>query len=367
MKLHKSIATQLRAQRTLARVKASITALHGDTYDYTKSVYLNRTTKLTITCPIHGDFEQTIGSHLRKTRPAGCPKCSGMYSPTTEEFIQKSKEIHGDLYTYEKTSYVRNNTPVTITCRLHGDFTQLPTNHLLNGTGCNECRSITLSYTTESYIKKASLVHDNKYNYSQTVFSGGSNKISIICPEHGEFFKEASDHLRGRGCNNCSGNVYKHTNESFITAAEAIHGKKYGYNLINFGKSTKVIDKLTFTCSVHGNFKQRGSDHLEGAGCSKCAKSGFNKSKPGMLYYFKVQYSKHTAWKVGITNNSLKDRYTKAERNRISDIISVWYESGEDCYNEEQRILKQYKQYKYTGVPLLTTGNTELFNENIYI
>ena len=57
---------------------------------------------------------------------------------TTEEFIQKAKAIHGDKYDYSKVDYVNNRTKVTIICPKHGEFLQLPAEHL-RGRGCSKC------------------------------------------------------------------------------------------------------------------------------------------------------------------------------------------------------------------------------------
>ena len=47
-------------------------AIHGDKYDYSKTVYKNISTKICITCPIHGEFWQRPDNHLQGK---GCPKC----------------------------------------------------------------------------------------------------------------------------------------------------------------------------------------------------------------------------------------------------------------------------------------------------
>lgn len=50
--------------------------IHGDKYNYDKTNYVNIHHKVTITCPIHGDFDVLAGEHLRKTRkPTGCKYC----------------------------------------------------------------------------------------------------------------------------------------------------------------------------------------------------------------------------------------------------------------------------------------------------
>lgn len=45
---------------------------HNSFYGYSKAVYTNDSTKVTITCPIHGDFEQRPNHHLRGI---GCNQC----------------------------------------------------------------------------------------------------------------------------------------------------------------------------------------------------------------------------------------------------------------------------------------------------
>src|SRR5690606_35066069 len=87
-----------------------------------------------ITCPEHGDFEQTPNAHLKGS---GCPKCSGR-GKTTEFIIQEFKKVHDDKYDYSKTEYKNSTTKVIITCPEHGDYKQLPGNHL-KGSGCPTC------------------------------------------------------------------------------------------------------------------------------------------------------------------------------------------------------------------------------------
>ena len=57
---------------------------------------------------------------------------------TLSEFIKKAKEVHGDKYDYSKVKYVDANTKVCIICKKHGEFWQLPSNHI-KGHGCVKC------------------------------------------------------------------------------------------------------------------------------------------------------------------------------------------------------------------------------------
>ena len=52
-------------------------------YDYSKTVYVNARTKVTIICPKHGEFEQLPSGHLNGV---GCPQCN---SSKGEKLITK--------------------------------------------------------------------------------------------------------------------------------------------------------------------------------------------------------------------------------------------------------------------------------------
>lgn len=49
---------------------------------------------------------------------------------TTEQFVLKAREIHGDRFDYSKVNYINTETPVTIICPEHGPFSQRPDVHL---------------------------------------------------------------------------------------------------------------------------------------------------------------------------------------------------------------------------------------------
>ena len=116
--------------------------VHGNKYDYSKVEYVNSKTKVCIICPKHGEFWQKPNRHLSGD---GCPKCGiesrqKIRSLTTEDFVKKAREIHGDKYDYSKVNYVDTHTKVCIICPEHGEFWQTPADHL-RGIGCPNCNS----------------------------------------------------------------------------------------------------------------------------------------------------------------------------------------------------------------------------------
>jgi len=113
---------------------------HGDKYDYSLVNYINSKTNVKIKCPIHGEFLQQPGHHMRGV---GCDKCfrdtiKDKLGYTKEIFIEKAKKTHGDIYDYSLVNYVDSLTKVKILCSTHGEFSQAPSKHLQRR-GCPNC------------------------------------------------------------------------------------------------------------------------------------------------------------------------------------------------------------------------------------
>lgn len=203
--------------------------VHGDKYDYSKVVYITGDQAVCIICPKHGEFWQKPRVHLRGR---GCKQCwidgiSTKLSSNTEEFIKKARKVHGDKYDYSKVDYKGTTTKVTIICPVHGEFEQTPNSHL-NGNGCYQCgrdmSGLKLRLTQDEFISRCNIIHNNKYDYSKTIFKGQVNPITITCPKHGDFIQNAGLHLRGCGCPKC-GNITSTAEYELRDYIESIIGK----------------------------------------------------------------------------------------------------------------------------------------------
>ena len=119
--------------------------VHGGKYDYSKVKYVNQRTKVVITCPIHGDFEQTPKNHMNGQ---GCPKCGAKYASEWRKndyrhFVEESLKRFGDRYSFPniKDEYVNSHSKVTIKCnKCSNTFTKIACDHITspNG-GCQHC------------------------------------------------------------------------------------------------------------------------------------------------------------------------------------------------------------------------------------
>jgi DNA-directed RNA polymerase subunit M/transcription elongation factor TFIIS len=115
-------------------------------------------------------------------------------------------------------------------------------------------------------------IHNNKYSYDLFIYAGSHQKSIIVCPEHGKFEQNATNHLQAKGCPICgielrAENRIKKQREYFITKAKKKHANKYDYSKTIYNGSAK---KCIFICKIHGEFEQLPSVHLSGSGCIKC-------------------------------------------------------------------------------------------------
>ena len=259
---------------------------HGDNIDTSKVEYVDCKTKVCLICHKkdkygneHGEYWQVPGSCLSG---ATCPKCANERRGkkpeermTTEKYIIREREVHGDKYDLSKAVYVDANTKMCFICPKHGEFWMLPYHHL-GGQGCPKCSGKNL--TTEDLVErfKDENPRGDYYIYTDVVFKDMDTPVYIICPKHGGFWQKPSKHLVGHGCPECGkerrnkSNTY--TFDEIVEKANKVQNKKYIYIKTD---TNGIKSDLYIMCPIHGLFIQKAEYHLNGYGCPKC---GFNMS-----------------------------------------------------------------------------------------
>ena len=188
---------------------------------------------------------------------------------TTEIFIERARQVHGDRYDYSKVDYKKSSEKVCIICPEHGEFWQIPNNHW-SGHGCPKCNKAK-KLDTESFIKKAKEKHGLIYDYSKVKYINSNTKVEIICPIHGSFWQTPAHHLYGNKCPKCFG-THRKTTEEFIEKAKEVHGELYDYSETEYGKN--YLDPVKIICKIHGPFWQTPVHHINNkCGCPKCNRS----------------------------------------------------------------------------------------------
>ncbi len=172
------------------------------------------------------------------------------------EFINKCSIVHDGLYDYSKSDYLGMDILFEVICKQHGSFKQLPSNHI-KGHGCPQCAIDRSRLSADEYFAKCITIHDSKYDYSNSSYSGSLEYISYICPKHGEIKQLAQNHLKGAGCRFCSAAATSSAGENEV--ADFINS--LGFKTIRNDRSVLdgqeidiLIDGLNIGVEFHGLF-----------------------------------------------------------------------------------------------------------------
>jgi hypothetical protein len=217
--------------------------IHGDKYDYSKVIYKTSVDKVIIICKMHGEFEQTPDNHLRGN---GCIKCQylnqGLKSrKSTDDFIKKAKEIHGNKYDYSEVEYITCMKKVVIICKEHGKFEQVPNSHS-RGNGCPRCNC------------------SNQYSKSQIEWLEFISKYYNIYIQHAvnnEEYKIPNTNLKADGYCKETNTVYEYHGDYwhgnpliFNQKDKSFFGKTYGELYENTLKREQKIKELGYNLVV---------------------------------------------------------------------------------------------------------------------
>ena len=282
--------------------------IHGNKYNYSKVNYINNITKIEIICQEHGSFYQTPTGHFNNS---GCDKCAIKKSrSTTEAFITKASEIHGNKYDYSKVEYINVKNKVEIICKIHGHFFQTPNDHL-SKKGCIMCGG-THCLDKKSFIKKSKEIHKNKYTYDKVVYKNSDTGVVITCPKHGDFLQKPKGHKRGQGCPSCA----------------------------NINKSTST---WKYSKWEEQGLKSKNFD-------------GFK------IYIIKLTSPTEEFLKIGKTFVPLKHRFSGTRMPYNYKVIKVLeFMSGIQCSKAEEHIKRIYKKHSYVPYKMFS-GKYECFS-----
>ena len=210
----------------------------------------------------------------------------------------------------------------------------------------------------KGYLRLLSLIYINtwpNYIFEDSIYKGSTTKIDVTCKYHGHFKVTSSKLKSNRGCPKCSSNSLKTT--EYYKKELAIKHPNISV-LEDYVRNDIKIQHLYKTCG-HTTNSTPNNILTSSGNCVICYSSGFNKDKPAVLYYLSVNNG--TAFKIGITNRTVLQRYSNRELLNITVLKEWYFEDGQEAYDMEQSILKQYKEFKYKGKKLLDSGNTEMF------
>ena len=187
---------------TTEEFKQLLEEIHPGQWDYSLLEYkgIHKTVKLI--CTTCNNICEPLANNAKK-KDRGCKYCSNNYQKTTKQFVQEAKEVHGNKYDYSITNYTNNSSKVWIICPKedHGPYEQVASSHL-QGSGCWKCQL--RFWDAKSFIRYCGKVHNNKYQYKDTIFVDNNTEVEIYCSKHKKNFKQLpSVHANGHGCQLC--------------------------------------------------------------------------------------------------------------------------------------------------------------------
>jgi len=258
-----------------------------DTIDYSEVEFVSSTTKVTLLCHKHEEpfrfYPRPIEHIGSKTK---CPKCSkksaGEKQSLTksggqERFLIDAARIHGDEFDYFLARYERSNKPMTVICRIHGQFQITQESHINQKSKCPKCayakKGLLRRKSNETFLEEANRKHKGIYIYPDPYVTAHT-PLRIICKDHGAFTLRPCVHTNGQGCYECAvrtgKNSYPLSLERFLDQAKEMHENKFNYDKVVLTSSS---DHITITCPEHGDFTQIASQHTWGYGCYKCSRA----------------------------------------------------------------------------------------------
>lgn len=115
---------------------------HGAKYDYSQTNYINNQTKIKIKCK-NCDliFEQRATNHINDNK--GCYNCSIRKKLTKEKFIERAIKCYGNKFDYAQVEYKNSYTRVKVKCNdCNFQFLSIANTHIQGKESCKNCFQI---------------------------------------------------------------------------------------------------------------------------------------------------------------------------------------------------------------------------------
>lgn len=245
---------------------------------------------------------------------------------STQEFIKRSKAIHGDKYDYSESSFIGWKKPIDIICKKHDyKFTLIMAQaHLgVSKQGCPICSAekIAQYYAEKSkateerrrkkreekaklqkerkpfvlsedkkqeirlkckkkkqerFLQKARAKYGDTYDYSLVDYENKDKTVNIICKVHGVFpitprtFLFGSNNRTAHGCFKCEGikEQKKITQDVFLQTVREKHGEKWDLSTVQYRNKHQILGLSCPDCNE--SFNTTTEKLMDGLGCPRC-------------------------------------------------------------------------------------------------
>lgn len=191
--------------------------IHDSKYEYSKVNFNYLTDEVIIICDKHGEFKKRANLHLK----SGCARCSKQKLHKDDVMELLNKNTYFDISPFD--NYINNRQKIEVSCKKENHITLKSINDLLSNKGkCSFC-SKKHRHSKDEWVEMCDKIHNNKYDYSFSIYENVKSKVNIICPLHGEFTQIANSHRYGSGCKKCN----KSIGENIITEILSLNKLNY--------------------------------------------------------------------------------------------------------------------------------------------
>lgn len=232
--------------------------VHNNFYDYSKTIYINGKTNVTIIDPEYGEFEQRALRHLSGSQHPLRSRVNKRLS--TNEFIDRCNKIHDNFFDYSKLEYKGMKQKIIVIDPDYGEFECFAENHM-NGSGHPRRSFDKNMLSQDEFINRCKEVHNNLYDYSKVEYEGSNKKIIVVDPEYGEFEQRAGNHLSGQGHPNRFFDKLKLSLDEFIDKSNSVHNNFFDYSKVIY---VNCYTHVTIIDPEYGEFSITPSYHMIG-------------------------------------------------------------------------------------------------------
>lgn len=234
---------------------------------------------VTVRCNIHNYVFKTKPNWLHKG--CGCQKCynerrGNSLRKSLDDVIKEAKAVHGNDYDYSLiTDYKNNQTKLPIICykndkngNEHGVFYQSALKHIILQEGCPKCaselNSIKKRLTRGEFIERSTVIHNGKYDYSNSEYVNYSTPLKIKCPMHGEFMQTPAMHLIGCGCPTCNSSHLENKIRGFLKSNKLLFIEQKKFDWLGKQRLDFYVPRYKCAIECQGGQHFKSIEHFGG-------------------------------------------------------------------------------------------------------
>lgn len=216
-----------------------------------------------------------------------------------------------------------------------------------SGGGCPQC-SRKRRWTAKERIDQINSIENIEFVSWHDCYENVMSKANVRCNIDGFSWSSKIDNLvnNKQGCPQCAG-LRRWTSEERIDQINKLENIEF----VSWVDGYKgACSKANVKCEIDGfEWAARVSNLVNnGRGCPKCAKTGYDKSKDGVLYAMRSECGRYV--KVGITGNIQRRLHELSIRTPFRfNMIEKVYGDGGKIYDLEKHFHDKYERAGLSG------------------